>query len=275
MERSTSANTNSNLDNGPPLPRGQMPIEEVFRMMWTRMNYLENIVKEQKELLTGEKTDQHLSVSDLKMRQNLQNEQNQENVQNQENLDNGVKQLNEIVEKQNERITEVVEKLDDIKQHINARLKEVDTTFQTISSDITEMNTKYAQMNNFLLDIQTTQITVNNQILRHYNDNFNEDVESQIEKNVAQRMLDKNIISAEVVDSESVSQVVQDVEGAEVVDTESAEVPDTESVAQDAQVAEVAQDAEHSESAVPNKGRKTMKITDNENGAANVTFNIQ
>ena len=40
----------SNISNAPPLPRGQMPIEEVFRMMWARMNYLENALKEGKNL---------------------------------------------------------------------------------------------------------------------------------------------------------------------------------------------------------------------------------
>ena len=35
----------SDMNNAPPLPRGQMPIQEVFRMMWARMNYLETALK--------------------------------------------------------------------------------------------------------------------------------------------------------------------------------------------------------------------------------------
>ena len=65
-------------------------------------------------------------------------------------------------------------------------------------------------MNNFLMEIQTTQITVNNQILKHYNDNYSDIVESQIEKSAAEKFnaketdsVESGVITNDVVDAES------------------------------------------------------------------------
>jgi hypothetical protein len=140
------------------------------------------------------------------------------------------------------------------------------------------MNTKYTQMNNFLVDIQTTQITVNNQILRHYNDNYSDLIESKIEKNVAQKLLDKNVVSAEVIDTDD------DVAGSKIEENNNNEdniednvLPETH----EEDGSETKNTETDKNKVEKNKAKKIMKIDDNDDNddndkaVANVTFNIQ
>ena len=172
---------NLSQNNGPPMPRGQMPIEEVFRMMWARMNYLENALKE-KEMETVKEPEtqgkeETTTISQLKNENQVISSTSQ--IQPPDYQENNVNELQELLGSQEERISELAESVIQLKKELLDRSNSVDRSIQEIGADLTEMNTKYTQMNNFLVEIQTTQITVNNQILRHYNENCNDTVESK------------------------------------------------------------------------------------------------
>lgn len=175
---------NDTMNNAPPLPRGQMPIEEVFRMMWERMNYLENSIKEQhpndKKNVHNNITSEQVTVNDLTTNTTFSKE-----------LSTEESNIMESIHSQEKRINEIAESLTQLKNKLTQHSASFNETIDTISSDLSEMNSKYTQMNNFLMEIQTTQITVNNQILRHYNENYNEMVETAIEKSASEKFLNK------------------------------------------------------------------------------------
>lgn len=195
---------NLSKNDGPPMPRGQMPIEEVFKMMWARMNYLENAVK---QIETNNKKEDKsnqgaTTISQLKNENEIINTPSQNQPPQYEKID--VSEIQELITSQDERITQLSQELLLIKNELSNRSTHVDRAIQEIGADLTDMNTKYTQMNNFLVEIQTTQITVNNQILRHYNENCSDSVESLIEKNASEKFMKKN--SQENINEETVSQ---------------------------------------------------------------------
>jgi hypothetical protein len=114
---------------------------------------------------------------------------------------------------QDEKITLLTNEIKTLGDKFNEVTRNMDRTIENIGTDMTDMNTKYQQMNNFLVEIQTTQITVNNQILRHYNEN----IETQVEKNVSEKFLNyktelknsqtNNTVSSNSVDGETDSVV--------------------------------------------------------------------
>lgn len=248
----------SDMNNAPPLPRGQMPIEEVFRMMWARMNYLENALKESKvntidqkiegnqrytlgtpsthsvsappsesgqdgvfgtkpitvDQLTNEVPEpslgstsqtQHPPHFSSSTTTPFKSPSTYQNI----TLETSSNDNSEVMEKinlQETRINEIWEAITEMKGEFSELKGEVtemkgkvtennytfNQTIDNISTDLSEMNSKYTQMNNFLMEIQTTQITVNNQILRHYNDNYSEIMESAIEKSAAEKFASKD-----------------------------------------------------------------------------------
>ena len=78
------------------------------------------------------------------------------------------------------KINTLAQEVGSIKKSLGDTISNFNNSMQAIGADLTEMNNKYTQMNNFLMEIQTTQITVNNQILKHYNDNNSDLIETQI-----------------------------------------------------------------------------------------------
>ena len=182
----------SEINGAPPLPRGQMPIEEVFKMMWSRMNYLENALKEKRnanENVFPKQNNENTTISDLK---------NENSVIDNNLVDSKVlTDMLERIENQESRINEISESLTQIKRSNVDQSSKVDRAIESIGADLTDMNTKYTQMNNFLVEIQTTQITVNNQILRNYNDSYNDMVESKIEQSASEKFLNKENESLE------------------------------------------------------------------------------
>jgi hypothetical protein len=236
----------SDLNSAPPLPRGQMPIEEVFRMMWARMNYLENALKDakfttlpqvsepanfvqepanfvqepanfvqepanfvQEPTFSGQPStitldqlrSEPVAPSLASVQENVvtrtSNPVNYEPVTSKSNItletiptqDNS--DLIETINSQEERINEICQTVQLMKSQLTENHSTFNETIDNISTDLSEMNSKYTQMNNFLMEIQTTQITVNNQILRHYNENYNEVMESAIEKSAAEKFAQK------------------------------------------------------------------------------------
>ena len=251
----------SDINNAPPMPRGQMPIEEVFRMMWARMNYLENALKDSK-ITTSEQNTEINQVSNFATPSNhavsatpsesgqdvvfatkpitvdqLTNESNepsqssfQSNKPSSQNListpapfksqttpyqnitleTNSIPNNNEVMETintQQTKINEIWETLTQMKSQMTENQSTFNETIDNISTDLSEMNSKYTQMNNFLMEIQTTQITVNNQILRHYNENYSEMMESAIEKSASEKFASKDGDESNVVDGDESDEI--------------------------------------------------------------------
>lgn len=211
----------SDISNAPPLPRGQMPIEEVFRMMWARMNYLENALKDAKITPTtttssntsGETATKTSAVTVDQLRNesvvpSLASVQDNEVVTSHtpahfeapptrqnitlETTSTDNSELMDTIHAQEERINELWQTVSQMKSQLTENHSTFNETIDNISTDLSEMNSKYTQMNNFLMEIQTTQITVNNQILRHYNENYNEMMESAIEKSASEKFASKD-----------------------------------------------------------------------------------
>jgi len=162
----------------PQMPRGQMPIEEVFKMMWARMNFLENALKDRPVInADGEEVVGATTVADL------QNQVNQV-IQTQQappSFDQSVlDEIRETLVEHGSKITTLAQEVGSIKKTMSETIGNFNNSMQAVGADMTEMNNKYTQMNNFLMEIQTTQITVNNQILKHYNDNYSDLIETQI-----------------------------------------------------------------------------------------------
>lgn len=187
------------------LPKGQMPIEQVFRMMWARMNQLEEMVKESSSS-EGIVNTSRLNEEDISSIQDLKNQADTVNS----NMNLELNTLKETSEEIMTKVASISSELESIKKTLTDTISNFNSTMAAVGADLTEMNNKYTQMNNFLMEIQTTQITVNNQILKHYNDNYSDLVESQIEKSAAEKFNAKEmdseesvVITNDVVDAES------------------------------------------------------------------------
>ena len=159
----------------PAMPRGQMPIEEVFKMMWARMNFLENALKETgPTTTTGE--DGVTTISDLQS--GNRNQVIQSMVPSYD--ESALEEIKTLQAEHDAKITTLAQEIGSLKKSLSDTISNFNTSMQAVGADLTEMNTKYTQMNNFLMEIQTTQITVNNQILKHYNDNYSDLIETQV-----------------------------------------------------------------------------------------------
>lgn len=199
----------------PPIPKGKMPIEEVFKMMWARLNYLEEVVKEKEVIQSSVSNVTSTTETPTKISENvvLENTTGDQHVTTIEDLKHNIQQnvtvpneeiesLREILDKQNQQIIELQSLVQKVQSDCVTSISDINNSIETIGSDMTEMNVKYTQMNNFLMEIQTTQITVNNQILKHYNDNYSDLVESQIEKSADEKFNNKDIVDVEEVANE-------------------------------------------------------------------------
>ena len=259
----------SDINNAPPLPRGQMPIEEVFRMMWARMNYLETALKDSKntsdtdsisgnapepitvEQLQNEQTTPILSSQSheqvpqyttapsnfdipapvptltpapapvsvmsniMSMPSSLpdttstrQESEPRITLETRPVQDNT--EVMDAIRAQEERINQIQKSLDQVRSQLSQHNNTFTETIDNISTDLSEMNSKYTQMNNFLMEIQTTQITVNNQILRHYNENYSEIMESAIEKSASEKFAQKDEDNDGEENSENVEATTED-----------------------------------------------------------------
>lgn len=162
----------------PALPRGQMPIEEVFKMMWARMNFLENALKDKSVSNSSEGNSPTIS--------DLQGEPSNQFIQSQQDpvaplYDESIlEEIKSTLPDHEAKINTLAQEVGSIKKSLGDTISNFNNSMQAIGADLTEMNNKYTQMNNFLMEIQTTQITVNNQILKHYNDNNSDLIETQI-----------------------------------------------------------------------------------------------
>jgi hypothetical protein len=144
-----------------------MPIEEVFKMMWGRMNFLENAVSQRATSTDGDQP--ATTISDLKTNTVIP-------ASIQKQLDDNTAKINTLAQE-----------VGSLKKTLMATVSNFNQSMQAVGADFTEMNNKYTQMNNFLMEIQTTQITVNNKILKHYNDNYSDLLESHIEREANQK----------------------------------------------------------------------------------------
>lgn len=202
MSNSMGPVKSSPLSNSSPsFPKGQMPIEEVFKMMWGRMNFLENAVNEKGIPTEGDQT----TIANLRSNTIIP-----DSIQKQ--LDDNTAKINTLAQE-----------VGSLKKTLITTVTNFNQSMQAVGADLTEMNNKYTQMNNFLMEIQTTQITVNNKILKHYNDNYSDILESHIEK----RANEKFIASAEVASTGVVETVSVGVETSEVVEDTAVVVEDT------------------------------------------------
>ena len=198
--------TSSPLSNSSPsFPKGQMPIEEVFKMMWGRMNFLENALNEKGVPAEGDQT----TIANLRSNTVIP-----ESIQKQ--LDDNTAKINTLAQE-----------VGSLKKTLITTVANFNQSMQAVGADLTEMNNKYTQMNNFLMEIQTTQITVNNKILKHYNDNYSDLLESHIEK----RANEKFIASAEVASTPVVETASVAVETTGVVEDTATVVEETGAVA--------------------------------------------
>lgn len=191
------------LASAPRLPKGQMPIEEVFKMMWARMNFLENALKE-RSILNKEGTLEEENSTNIK---DLNPSPVNQIIQQSHNLSNDI--LNEIkktLSEHSSKIQTLAQEVDSLKKTLGETIGNFNQSIQMIGGDMTEMNNKYTQMNNFLMEIQTTQITVNNQILKHYNDNYSDLIETQITQSADEKFnLKETTVSEEVENQEIVN----------------------------------------------------------------------
>ena len=190
-----------------PFPKGKIPMEEAFRIMWTHIAELKGKVDSQNEINEN-------FTSQISHLSSLSNENPNLDIKEQVNVvPSNNNNLMEKVMEQDKKITLLTNEIKTLGDKFNEVTRNMDRTIENIGTDMTDMNTKYQQMNNFLVEIQTTQITVNNQILRHYNEN----IESQVEKNVSEKFLNyktelknsqtNNTVSSNSVDGETDSVV--------------------------------------------------------------------
>lgn len=165
------------IQGAPDLPRGQMPIEEVFKMMWARMNFLENALRD-KSLSTSSEGDS-TTISDLQDMQPTQIFQSKQHLA--PSYDESIiEEIKTTLSEHDVKINTLAQEIGFLKKSLDDTINNFNNSMQAVGADLTEMNNKYTQMNNFLMEIQTTQITVNNQILKHYNDNNSDLIETQI-----------------------------------------------------------------------------------------------
>jgi seryl-tRNA synthetase len=192
--------------SAPPMPRGQMPIEEVFKMMWARMNFLETALKEH-QVSTGQQIDQNSemgakTISDLQMSSALAQHQTPSWSPSEEEWRERKNTLTEYEQK----ITTMAQEIGSMKKSISETVNNFNTSMQSVGADLTDMNNKYTQMNNFLMEIQTTQITVNNKILKHYNDTCSDTIETQITKSADEKFLAKDGVATDTDSGDNIDE---------------------------------------------------------------------
>ena len=207
--------------------RGKISVSAALKIMWGHINELTATV----DILKKTNGDLSNKIDNILLT-HARAESGLEEVAPRYKLDTNVKQAKSAGFNENEgvlfqrvvdqeaKIEELADEVKTIQNATNNRTRIIDNTMNRIGSDMTEMNTKYMQMNNFLVEIQTTQITVNNQILRQYNENYTEAVETRIEK--ALKSLEKHYIQELSVSdtmSDTMSEPAADVV-AEIIATE-------------------------------------------------------
>ena len=170
----------------PDAPTGKMSIENVFKMMWGRMNYLENKLETTDTELTNSKVTP-TSIADLK---------NSPVGLSQEQID-GIESLKTTQEELERSLSDILVENKLIKERLEDTINTFNSSIKAIGADLIEMNNKYTQMNNFLMEIQTTQITVNNKILRHYNETLTTEVEQKIEESASIKFNADQVTTAE------------------------------------------------------------------------------
>jgi len=144
-----------------------------------------------------------------------------------------------------------------------------------VGADLTEMNNKYTQMNNFLMEIQTTQITVNNQILKHYNDNYSDLIESQITQSADQKF---NAKDSEELASESLSEGITETTETDTTEGDSANPNAVEnaSITVESTLAQANEsEANNGESNTETTAPVVENSSSTEPKKNNVTFNIE
>ena len=135
----------------------KMSIEEVFKIMWSRIQDLEG------KLGTKEKESSSMEQNDSGLPSEYKNT---------------INSLNSKVNKLSDQLSVVIEEKQLLKERLNS-----------IIPNMQELSFKYKQLNNFLLEIQTTQLTINNQILKKFNDSNG--LQSMIEHTVEERVQEK------------------------------------------------------------------------------------
>ena len=182
------------VSGAPAMPRGQMPIEEVFKMMWARMNFLENALKESPSTNVTTNEDGVTTISDLQGSPTNQVIQPQVVVPSYD--ESILEEIKSTIAEHDAKITTLAQEIGGLKKSLSDTISNFNNSMQAVGADLTEMNNKYTQMNNFLMEIQTTQITVNNQILKHYNDNYSDLIESQVTQSADEKFNSKDVEEA-------------------------------------------------------------------------------
>ncbi|MDA0849413.1 MAG: hypothetical protein O2827_06645 [Verrucomicrobia bacterium] len=247
----------------PAMPRGQMPIEEVFKMMWARMNFLENALKEspttnEDGVTTNE--DGVTTISDLQDSPPNQIIRSHAPVPSYD--DSVLEEIKSTLVEHDAKITTLAQEIGGLKKSLSDTIANFNNSMQAVGADLTEMNNKYTQMNNFLMEIQTTQITVNNQILKHYNDNYSDLIESQITQSADEKFNAKDNVEAA---SESVSEEVNP-------DTTEGEVANQNATATvESTLAQANENESNTETTTPVV--ENLPVTETKKN--NVTFNIE
>lgn len=270
----SGTDVNQTMEGAPSLPRGQMPIEEVFKMMWARMNYLENTMKDASLNVSNEETD------NLEGATTIQQLRENQIISTPPSYDTAAYDEHET------KIDTLAKEIGALKKSLADTVSNFNSSIQAIGADLTEMNNKYTQMNNFLMEIQTTQITVNNQILKHYNENYSELVESQIEKSAVEKFNMSTTTASETTSEITTTSTAE-------TDTTSDAASNTETTVVEAEaqstVEAIVQAAETAEAAETTDTTNTSDVNANnnsetsatDNGSApepkknNVTFNIE
>lgn len=248
----------------PQMPRGQMPIEEVFKMMWARMNFLENALKERPIInADGEQVVGATTVADL------QNQVNQviQTQQGPPSFDQSVlDEIRETLADHVSKINTLAQEVGSIKKTMSETIGNFNNSMQAVGADMTEMNNKYTQMNNFLMEIQTTQITVNNQILKHYNDNYSDLIETQITQSADEKF-----------NAKDAQETVTTTETETATETVAKTVADVIATADAAETADAADTTDDVETTTTETAQTETVATDTSTPkkSNNVTFNIE
>ena len=254
------------------MPRGQMPIEEVFKMMWARMNFLENALKETSS--TARETENGITtISDLQESSINQVISNQSLVPSYD--ESVLEEIKSTLDEHDGKITTLAQEIGGLKKSLSDTISNFNNSMQAVGADLTEMNNKYTQMNNFLMEIQTTQITVNNQILKHYNDNYSDLIESQITQSADQKF---NAKDSEELASESLSEGITETTETDTTEGDSANpnVVENASITVESTLAQANEsEANNGESNTETTAPVVENSSSTEPKKNNVTFNIE
>ena len=255
----------------PAMPRGQMPIEEVFKMMWARMNFLENALKETTPASTTTVTENGVTtISDLQDSPANQVIHSHPPVPAYD--DSALEEIKSTLAEHDAKITTLAQEIGGLKKSLSDTITNFNNSMQAVGADLTEMNNKYTQMNNFLMEIQTTQITVNNQILKHYNDNYSDLIESQITQSADEKFNAKD-------NGEAASEPVSQEGNTETTETDTTEGEVANQNATATVESTLAQANDNETSVSESNVETTTPVVENapatETKKNNVTFNIE